>query len=590
MFTRQDQDPRQKRKRRFNVESLENRQMMDASGMDNTQTNMLDSGDDAPVAEFETTLEDKLPSDYRAWRLVESNNSRAATPIGSVVMPKSTAAAHDLSTVIENKGDWEKLRHDLGPELKLPNVDFSESFVYSHSRDAADPNSISVYVEIGTNEIARVSSISTLVAPPPSDAEFTFYAIDRNGVNGVEFYDPQMGKREVIRIANPDNADKIGVHREGSFHRDVAGQGALVTPADPVQFGAVDDTPIVGDWNGDGKDDVGVHRGSNATFYRDMNGNGIWDGPEVDSAIRFGIVGDTPLTGDWNGDGKDDIGVYRESSSRFYRDTNGNGRWDGSSVDSVSTMGALGDTPITGDWNGDGKDDIGVYRGATNRFYRDVDGNGIWDSTSVDRVDSFGTSGDTPIIGDWNGDGKDDIGVHRSNQFYVDFNGNGQWDGITNSDVLFEFGLAGDTPIAGKWDQINDDHGDTATSATPIRVLPNDPRLFPWKSGEIESPGDVDMFSFEAEKGQTYSFAAWLDYFDWGFQPSHLDDPIVTLYAEDGSTVLAEGRNISWVADRNATFYVSVKATDGNSTGGYHWRRSSEIRIGPDTHAALAVS
>jgi len=60
----------------------------------------------------------------------------------------------------------------------------------------------------------------------------------------------------------------------------------------------------------------------------------------------------------------------------------------------------------------------------------------------------FGTSDDQPVVGDWNGDGKDEIGVLRNGAWYLDDSGNGAWD---LGDVSFWFGTSGDKPVAGYW-------------------------------------------------------------------------------------------------------------------------------------------
>src|SRR5262249_38390552 len=63
-----------------------------------------------------------------------------------------------------------------------------------------------------------------------------------------------------------------------------------------------------------------------------------------------------------------------------------------------------------------------------------------------------GTSGDIPIVGDWNGDGRDKIGVFRNGQFLLDFNGNGTWDPDSNfGDLVLSFGQAGDLPVIGNF-------------------------------------------------------------------------------------------------------------------------------------------
>ncbi|WP_320211746.1 VCBS repeat-containing protein [Methanospirillum purgamenti] len=140
------------------------------------------------------------------------------------------------------------------------------------------------------------------------------------------------------------------------------------------------------------------------------------------------------------------IGVLR--GNKWYLDNNGNGAWNGPSTDRQYTFGLSGDKPVTGNWNYDGKTKIGVFRG--NKWYLDYNGNGVWNGPSTDRQYTFGLSGDKPITGDWNGDGKAKIGVFRGNKWYLDNNGNGAWNG-PSTDRQYTFGLSGDTPVTGDW-------------------------------------------------------------------------------------------------------------------------------------------
>jgi len=197
---------------------------------------------------------------------------------------------------------------------------------------------------------------------------------------------------------------------------------------------------------------IGVYHPSTRVFYLDYNGNGAWNGASIDRQYTFGVAGDSPITGDWNGDGTTGIGVYRPSTRTFYLDYNGNGVWNGASVDRQYTFGVAGDSPITGDWNGDGMTGIGVYHPSTRTFYLDYNGNGVWNGASVDRQYTFGVAGDSPITGDWNGDGTTGIGVYRPSTrvFYLDYTGNGVWNG-PSVDRQYTFGGTGDIPITGLW-------------------------------------------------------------------------------------------------------------------------------------------
>jgi hypothetical protein len=241
------------------------------------------------------------------------------------------------------------------------------------------------------------------------------------------------------------------------FYLDANANGVLDSPPFDTwdTFGIAGDLPVSGDWNHDGIIEIGVYRPSTHMFYLDLNGNGVWEGPGVDRSFNtFGITGDLPVSGDWNHDGITEVGVFRPSTHTFYLDYNGNGVWDGPSIDrSFNTFGLSGDLPIAGDWNHDGTTEIGVYRPSTHMFYLDYNGNGIWEGPSTDRsFNTFGIAGDLPVAGDWNHDGTTEVGVFRpsTHTFYLDYNGNGVWDG-PSIDSSYIFGLSGDTPVSGKW-------------------------------------------------------------------------------------------------------------------------------------------
>src|SRR5205823_398259 len=73
--------------------------------------------------------------------------------------------------------------------------------------------------------------------------------------------------------------------------------------------------------DGDGIDDIGLFQPESETnrilIMRDPTGQKEIFGPFV-----FGKRGDIPITGDWDGDGDDNIGVYRPSTKQFFFDSN----------------------------------------------------------------------------------------------------------------------------------------------------------------------------------------------------------------------------------------------------------------------------
>jgi hypothetical protein len=67
-----------------------------------------------------------------------------------------------------------------------------------------------------------------------------------------------------------------------------------------------------------------------------MNGNGAWDGGSVDTLIPnfgVGVPNAIPVTGDWDGSGITKVGIF--SNGTWYLDKSGNGAWDGGSVDTL---------------------------------------------------------------------------------------------------------------------------------------------------------------------------------------------------------------------------------------------------------------
>ena len=220
----------------------------------------------------------------------------------------------------------------------------------------------------------------------------------------------------------------------GNDHFDSVANAAA--PVDSIIYGISGDVPLTGDWDGNDTVTIGVYRPSNQRFYlRNSNTTGV-----ADVVAQYGILGDIPIAGDWDGDGTTTIGVYRPSNQTFYlRNSNTTGV-----ANVVAQYGILGDVPIVGDWDGNGTTTIGVYRPSNQTFYlRNSNTTGV-----ANVVAQYGILGDTPVVGDWDLNGTTSIGIYRSSNqtFYLR---NSNTTGI--ADVVALLGSLGDIPLAGNW-------------------------------------------------------------------------------------------------------------------------------------------
>ena len=171
---------------------------------------------------------------------------------------------------------------------------------------------------------------------------------------------------------------------------------------------AVGDSPYsvaVGDFNGDGKQDLAIAN----TFSANVSillgdGAGNFSGP---TNFGAGISPFSVAVGDFNGDGNQDLAVANSGSDNVSILLG-----DGAGNFSAPTNFAVGDVPrsvTVGDFNGDGKQDLAV----ANLFSGNVsillgDGAGNFSAPT-----NFGT-GNQPFsvaVGDFNGDGKQDLAV-----------------------------------------------------------------------------------------------------------------------------------------------------------------------------------
>ena len=190
------------------------------------------------------------------------------------------------------------------------------------------------------------------------------------------------------------------------------------------------DVFLSGDWDGDGVDTVGIRRGNRIMLWNN-DGTGA-----PATSFYYGRADEGVLVGDWDGNGTDTFAVRRGNVYHFIN-TNRTGN-----ADFTMAYGRSDDEVKVGDYDGDGISTLAVRRNGNEIFVSNSFRGGEADVRFY-----YGRPGEVMFTGDWDGDGADTFVIRRDNQWHVR---NSLTTGV--AEQVVNYGRADDVALAGDWD------------------------------------------------------------------------------------------------------------------------------------------
>ncbi|MEO1558908.1 MAG: FG-GAP-like repeat-containing protein [Cyanobacteria bacterium J06632_19] len=333
-------------------------------------------------------------------------------------------AASDLIT------QWQTGDFGAFPEIEIRSANEINGANGAYS---ADTNKIYISEEYLLANASNIKAVSDLVLEEYGHfVDASINTVDSAGDEGAIFSGLVQGESftegelQQLQLEN----DKAIITLDGEEIAIEQREASVTNLAEGFSLKGDETNLHIADFNGDGRDDIlRQEKGRNRTqiLFADRNGD-FFVRNRVTLPEDFRLEGDkTNLhVGDFNGDGRDDF--LRQEKGRFDNDnfntaniftSNGNGTFSKATLREDFSIKGDETNLYVGDFNGDGRDDIlRQEKGRldddnsqtaqiifTNRF------GGISVRNRVNLPESFAIKGDlTDLhVGDFNGDGKDDF-------------------------------------------------------------------------------------------------------------------------------------------------------------------------------------
>jgi hypothetical protein len=243
-------------------------------------------------------------------------------------------------------------------------------------------------------------------------------------------------------------------------------------------WGSSGNVPLTGDFDGDARNDL--VRYDSSQIWSILQSSTSFNGSVTH---QWGMPGCIPVPGDYDGDGIADLGFYMPSVGSW------NVRTSTSLYSSgfAHTWGAGTDVAVPGDYDGDRRTDLAVFRPSSGHWFltRSSTDYTTW------TTHQWGTADDVPVAADYDGDGRTDIAVYRR--------ANGTWYILTSSSNFtaglgYAWGASTDVPVPGDYD------GDGRTDIAVYRpatahwfILKSTGNYTTWSTYQWGTTGDIPV-------------------------------------------------------------------------------------------------
>ncbi len=326
---------------------------------------------------------------------------------------RQTNAQKQTSTTLNpsQEGLLSKINPFVPPPPPSPTPQLSKEYIYAGSR------------------LLAVEDVNANAAPPADLAIFrpsngTWWVLNASGQGYTAQAWGTNGDTPVPGDFDGDGKTDFSVFHpaDGSWQVLQSSNGAYYG----YQFGLSGDTTAQADYDGDGRTDLAIFRGE--------NGVGTWyilrSSDQSVFIQQWGLSSDIPAPADYDGDGKADLGFWRNSETKFYSANSSNNALQ------TSLLSQTGTKVVSGDYDGDGRADYAIYNSSGANWHI------RYSLSGAVQTSQWGTGGDLAVQNDYDGDGKVDLATwtNATGTWHIKNSGN-------NTTRTEQWGIAGDIPV-----------------------------------------------------------------------------------------------------------------------------------------------